>query len=474
MQPEMNFQRDERLLAIIRTQTEIAASDLDLLATMQLIAERSQELTCASGAVVEIAEGEEMVYEVTCGDATPYLGTRLKMDASLSGLCVSEKRLLRSDDTAADPRVDAEACLRVNAASMICVPLLHRREVVGVLKVYSGLAHNFEDDHVEALELLSELIAAHIAQATQFEIAAHDCRHDALTGLANRRAYEERLAVETARASRYELPLSLCLLDLDGFKAINDRLGHPVGDEVLRGVARLIDESRVADDAFRIGGDEFAILMPQTEPGEARLAVQRLAGGDRHRQVRRRGGERQGRRLLRHRRRRHRPRAHPRRRRRPVARGEGSPLRALDGRAQAGAQTVQVSPERSSSSTSARRGAGMGRDQLLLALGAVDRALDVAEDADRGRPGRAVGEAGERGRVAGVVRRGRRGRRARPRRPSATSTTSRPPLGRADDAALVLGAEADRLAVLEPDLVWAPALPRTASKAPSLKTLQFW
>jgi diguanylate cyclase (GGDEF)-like protein len=278
MQPEMNFQRDERLLAIIRTQTEIAASDLDLLATMQLIAERSQELTCASGAVVEIAEGEEMVYEVTCGDATPYLGTRLKMDASLSGLCVSEKRLLRSDDTAADPRVDSEACLRVNAASMICVPLLHRREVVGVLKVYSGLANNFEDDHVEALELLSELIAAHIAQATQFEIAAHDCRHDALTGLANRRAYEERLAVETARASRYELPLSLCLLDLDGFKAINDRRGHPVGDEVLRGIARLIDESRVADDAFRIGGDEFAILMPQTEPGEARLAVQRLAG----------------------------------------------------------------------------------------------------------------------------------------------------------------------------------------------------
>lgn len=266
----------DRLRAIIRTQTEIAASDLDLLATMQLIAERSQELTRASGAVVEIVEGEEMVYHVTTGDATPYLGMRLRQSTSLSGLCVAEERLLRCDDTSADPRVDAEACKRVNSASMICVPLLHRREVVGVLKVYSGVVANFDDEDVEALELLTDLIAAHISHATRFEMADHESRHDALTGLPNRRAYEERLAVETARATRYEQPLSICLIDLDGFKGVNDRLGHPAGDGVLRGVARLIDESRVADDAFRIGGDEFAVLMPQTDPAAARLAAARL------------------------------------------------------------------------------------------------------------------------------------------------------------------------------------------------------
>jgi len=266
----------DRLRAIIRTQTEIAASDLDLLATMQLIAERSQELTCASGAVVEIVEEDELVYHVATGDATPYLGMRIEQGSSLSGLCVTEERLLRSDDTANDPRVDAEACKRVNAASMICVPLLHRREVVGVLKVYSGVVGNFDDEAVEALELLTDLIAAHISHATRFEMADHDSRHDALTGLPNRRAYEERLAVETARAIRYDQPLAICLLDLDGFKDVNDRLGHPAGDEVLRGVARVIDDSRVADDAFRIGGDEFAVLMPQTDPAAARLAAARL------------------------------------------------------------------------------------------------------------------------------------------------------------------------------------------------------
>jgi len=101
-----------------------------------------------------------MVYTVTTGEATPYLGTRLRIDSSLSGLCVREGRVLRSDDTADDPRVDAEASRRVNARSMICVPLVHQGETVGVLKVYSPEVHRFDEGDVETLELLSELIAA--------------------------------------------------------------------------------------------------------------------------------------------------------------------------------------------------------------------------------------------------------------------------------------------------------------------------
>jgi diguanylate cyclase (GGDEF)-like protein len=269
--------RESRLRAIIRTQTEIAATDLDLKATMQLIAERGQELTRASAGVIELAEGDEMVYTVTTGEATPYLGTRLAVDSSLSGLCVREGRVLRSDETTGDPRVDTEACRRVNANSMICVPLVHQEETVGVLKVYSPQANHFDDADVETLELLSELIAAHMSHASLYEVESHDNRHDALTGLGNRRAFEERLPVEAARASRSEHPLSLCLLDLDGFKRVNDRLGHPAGDKVLRAVARVLDASRVADDCFRIGGDEFAVVMPETSLEEAAVAAERIA-----------------------------------------------------------------------------------------------------------------------------------------------------------------------------------------------------
>ncbi len=194
----------EHLRAIIQTQTEIAASDLDLDAVMCLIASRGQELTGASAGVIELADGEEMVYRVTTGEATPFLGMRLKAGSSPAGL---------------------------DARSMICVPLVHQDETVGVLKVYSPAPGNFDDDDAETLELLSGLIAAHMSHASLFAVEVHGGRHDALTGLLNRRAYEERLAVEVARATRYAWPLTLCLLDLDGFKAINDTLGHPAGDE---------------------------------------------------------------------------------------------------------------------------------------------------------------------------------------------------------------------------------------------------
>ncbi len=266
----------DQLRAIIRTQTEIAASDLDAEAIMQLIAERAQELTRASAGLIELLEDDEMVYSVATGEATPFLGMRLKAGASLSGLCVRENKVLHSPDTGDDPRVDGVACRRVNAASMLCVPLCHQDETVGVLKVYAPETHHFDDSDIETLEMLSELIAAHLSHANLFEAESRESRRDALTGLLNRRAFEERLPVELARAARLG-PVSLCLLDLDGFKGVNDRLGHPAGDEVLRRVAKILEGSRVADDCFRIGGDEFAILMPGTSEEEAHVAANRIA-----------------------------------------------------------------------------------------------------------------------------------------------------------------------------------------------------
>jgi diguanylate cyclase (GGDEF)-like protein len=100
---------------------------------------------------------------------------------------------------------------------------------------------------------------------------------DPLTGLANHRAFHERLTIEVDRAQRYGRPLSLACLDVDGFKDVNDQFGHQVGDKVLRDVAaRLIVVARAADLAARIGGDEFAILLPETT-AEAAEAVARRA-----------------------------------------------------------------------------------------------------------------------------------------------------------------------------------------------------
>jgi diguanylate cyclase (GGDEF)-like protein len=267
----------DRLMAIIKTQSEIAASDLDTNHLMHLVAKRAQELTDATSAVIEIPDGDEMVYAVTSGEATPYLGIRMDRRSTLSGLALDRGQVLYCEDTEIDPRVDRRASRRVNLRSMICVPLKHQGQAVGVLKVYSPEPRRFGPADVETLNLLSEAISAQMAHAFDFELAAREGRTDALTDLFNRRAYEERRVVEAARSARYHHPLALGLFDLDGFKAVNDRYGHPAGDEVLRGVAEVIGSSRLTDDAFRIGGDEFAVLMPETTLEGGKIAAKRLA-----------------------------------------------------------------------------------------------------------------------------------------------------------------------------------------------------
>ena len=98
---------------------------------------------------------------------------------------------------------------------------------------------------------------------------------DPLTGLYNRRLFGEGFEKELNRARRYGLPLGLVMLDLHRFKEVNDKHGHPAGDEVLRAAAATLKKAlRTSDSAFRIGGDEFAVLLPQTDAEQA-LALSR-------------------------------------------------------------------------------------------------------------------------------------------------------------------------------------------------------
>ena len=269
-----------QLLAVIDTQTRIARLGLDVEGVMAVVAERAQALTGATGAVVEMVEGDNLVYRAATGSAGGTQGLRLARSNSLSGLCVEKREMLWCDDTEDDPRVDANATRRVGARSMVVAPLVHDDAAVGVLKVLSSQPRAFGDGDAELLALMTELISAAIYNAMRMstEDLFHRATHDPLTGVANRSLFFDRLKRALAEAKREEAEFSVLVADLDDFKEINDSRGHAAGDAVLRAVAeRMRACVRQVDTVARLGGDEFAVLLrTQGDADGARAVVDRM------------------------------------------------------------------------------------------------------------------------------------------------------------------------------------------------------
>jgi diguanylate cyclase (GGDEF)-like protein len=160
----------------------------------------------------------------------------------------------------------------------LAVPVLSEGEPVGMLSVFSrGNRTTFSESQLLELEDLAAGAAPAIENALRFRTARQLADLDALTSLHNRRYFHETLGREVARAQRYMRRLSLLMIDLDDFKAINDEVGHLGGDAVLAEVAeRIRNVVRSADVPCRIGGDEFAVILPESTIDDAEQLYRRL------------------------------------------------------------------------------------------------------------------------------------------------------------------------------------------------------
>ena len=161
--------------------------------------------------------------------------------------------------------------------SVVCQPLLMSNEVIGALMVASRKPNAYNQRHLKLLEQLASQITMPIENARLYAKTERMARVDELTGLLNRRSLDEVLPAEIGRHSRYGGIFSLVIIDIDSLKHFNDSYGHLAGDELLRKIGGVMKSTiRDADQAFRYGGDEFAILLPHTSMDAAFMVAERV------------------------------------------------------------------------------------------------------------------------------------------------------------------------------------------------------
>ncbi len=265
-------------LAEARSQTaasrrfgEIAATiDLDAVLEKTLAAATSTDGIDAAMAVVRQTEDTPVV--ATLG-MTAEEASRQPVSSSPSGGARSVRISYRYDDAAATPAPGG----RIRGG--VAVPLMEERVgTIGTLAVFwRGDDRTPEEADIAALEALARTSAPAIRNAQEFREARQLADVDPITGVHNRRYFDQTLDRECARAHRYERVLALVILDIDDFTAVNQRLGHEAGDAVLAAVAgRLRDAVRESDIACRLGGDELAVILPEAGARDAEQLYRRI------------------------------------------------------------------------------------------------------------------------------------------------------------------------------------------------------
>lgn len=214
------------------------------------------------------------VIRAASGLRTRCKGTVIPRGHGVHGAVATGRKPLYVSDMTADPRVYRRD---TGAGSGIYAPLVTRGRVTGILSAVRPEPAAFEDKDLDVLVAVAGYLAGAVEAARLHERLREQATTDGLTGLANHRTLRRALDRELRRARRSEQPISIVFVEIDGFKKINDDSGHLHGDQILRSVATVLRRScRETDLVARFGGDEFVLLLPQTETKNAARVAERV------------------------------------------------------------------------------------------------------------------------------------------------------------------------------------------------------
>lgn len=270
---QLELRRDEQELSLINRLTGVMTSSLNINEVYDVFVDGLREVINIDFASVTIADGKELILTSLYSDVgwAWAIGESTELKGTPTEWVLRHKKSLYEPDLEQDSMFSMGVeYLKRGIKSVIYLPLITKGEVIGSLNIASKKANDYVPIQRQLLERLASQISTSIINAQLYSHAEQRARIDELTGLFNRRHFDESLKQEVNRHSRYGSMLSVAFLDLDNFKTYNDTMGHRVGDKLLTDIGRLIKETvRNIDSAYRYGGDEFAVIMPHTDGEDA-------------------------------------------------------------------------------------------------------------------------------------------------------------------------------------------------------------
>jgi diguanylate cyclase (GGDEF)-like protein len=269
-------QQRARQLQAINAIAQQTTAVLDLEELLGRVCELIQDAFRVSHVSLFLREDHDLVLRAHHGTLTPRVPEGGRFPASTEPWA----SILRNNATA----TESDPCIApsttqffVESASRMCIPLVSFGQTLGLLALDSTKPDAFRDGDLQSLESVADICATAIQNAHYVERVKQLAYLDGLTGIFNRRFFELRIMEEIERARRYGTGMAVIMADIDQFKRLNDEFGHVLGDEVLRQVSSLFHQQlRKIDVVCRYGGEEFGILLTQTNARQAVKIAEKL------------------------------------------------------------------------------------------------------------------------------------------------------------------------------------------------------
>ncbi|MBI3697220.1 MAG: diguanylate cyclase [Acidobacteria bacterium] len=244
--------------------TQNLGNSLSLDETLSVLSLRLKRLVPFDSIAVYVRRDNRLAPEYVSGENSRLFSSlEIPMGEGLSGWVAENRKPIVNGNPSVEPGYLNDPDKFSTLWSALTVPLEGVNGVVGVLSLYHAEKDFFSKDHLRILLAISDKAALSIENALKYRQAETCATTDALTGLPNARSLFLHLDRELARSKRLGIPLSVLVCDLDGFKQVNDRLGHLEGNKLLRAVAEGLQQTcREYDYVARMGGDEFVVVLP--------------------------------------------------------------------------------------------------------------------------------------------------------------------------------------------------------------------